>query len=128
MNRPGTVTAAFVLWIIAAIVGLVSAILAFVAFGAGGAVTGGLTGGVAIAVGVFALIVAIIQVIIVFKMRDGRNWARIVLTILGILSIVSNINSGVQGQGFSWVTLIVTLIAVILMYVGGANAYFRSRR
>lgn len=126
MSRPGTVTVAFILWIIAAIASFVGAVIEFVALTGAGAATGG-AGIVLVIAGIVALIIGIIELVVVFKMRSGHNWARIVLTIVGILNILGNLSNGIRGQGFSWVTLILTLLAVILMYVGGANAFFRRR-
>ncbi len=37
---------------------------------------------------IFAFVLAVIELIIVFKMRDGRNWARIVLLVLAILQVI----------------------------------------
>ena len=69
-------------------------------------------------------------------MRAGRNWARITLTVFGALTILTSLtpatgtvtvnsetySAGSQGPG--WISAIVALVAIILMYVGESNRYF----
>jgi hypothetical protein len=80
---------------------------------------------------IFVFVIAIIELIIVNRMRDGRNWARIVLTVLGILSVIGSVvpwfSGGFNSTSFwSVVQVVVLIVAIILMYVPAANAYFAS--
>ncbi|GAB3794525.1 hypothetical protein GCM10028798_01410 [Humibacter antri] len=80
---------------------------------------------------IFVFIIAIIELVIVNRMRDGRNWARVVLTILGILSVIGSIvplfSAGFSSTSFwSLVQVVVLIIAIVLMFVPAANAYFAS--
>jgi hypothetical protein len=61
----------------------------------------------------------------VFMLR-GRNWARIVLTVLGLLGAILGLVQIAQSGWLVIVAAIVALAAVILMFVGKANAYFRK--
>jgi len=140
-KRPGAVTAAYVIWLIGAIVSLLGAIFALIVgifaltIGAAAAGLGGAAAGAIILVlAIIVFVIAIIELVIVSRMRAGRNWARVVLTVLGALSIASTIvqwaqDTGNAGTGFgSAVSVIIVLIAIILMYVPAANAYFASSR
>lgn len=137
-RRPGAVTAAYVIWLIGAIVSLIGSIFALivgvVAIGAGaaiGGVVGAATGVVVLIFAIFVFIVALIELFIVNRMRDGRNWARVVLTILGILSLLGSIipwfTAGWNTTStWSVVQVVVLVIAIVLMYVPAANAYFAA--
>lgn len=129
MSRPGTGTAALILWVLAAILGIVGAIIGFVALGAAGAAAAasGTSGALLLGGAIVALIIAVVQIAVLVKFAQGRNWARILLTIIGILAIIGAVNSGSNGQGTSWFTIAFYVLAIVLSFVGGANDYFRRR-
>lgn len=121
MSRPGTVTAAFVMWIIASVSRIVIGITTFFGGGDQGILLG-------ILLGAATIVFGIIMLLIVVQMKNGRSWARLVLTILGVLGIAADVLEAIAGRGFSGFSLAFTAVAVVLMYVGGANAYFARRR
>jgi hypothetical protein len=71
-------------------------------------------------------------------MLNGRNWARVVLTVLAALTIVGSFSaqasvtvdgtvySAESGQVLRWVQLALALIALILMWLAPSNAYFAA--
>jgi hypothetical protein len=69
-----------------------------------------------------------------FKMRAGRNWARIVLLILGVLNILGTVfalaNGTTPGVGIAInvVQAVIVIAAVVLMYRPDASQYFASGR
>lgn len=77
---------------------------------------------------VFALVIIGLQVFFVFKMRAGRNWARIVLAVLAGLSLVLGLlglTGGITVASFiSLVSLAVLVAATYYMFRPAANAYF----
>jgi len=92
---------------------------------------------------VTGVIVVALYVLFAVKMRAGRNWARIVLTVLTVLSLLSRFTVSasvtINGQEYAatsgnvvgWISAIGGLIAVVLMYLPDSNKYFdamRSRR
>ena len=92
---------------------------------------------------VFAVVVFVIvaglYLLFAFKMQAGRNWARITLTVLGILGVLASITPSsrsvtVNGEvyasssGPGWITAVLTLAAVVLMFVGGANEFFTASK
>jgi len=90
--------------------------------------------GVVVALGFTAFLV-----VATFKMRLGRNWARILLTIVGgasvVLTIVATVSLpalrtvGSAGDvvvlATSWVQMAAIVAAIVLMFRPAANQYFR---
>lgn len=89
---------------------------------------------------VVAVIFLALYLFFAVKMRNGRNWARIVLTVLSALSVVSrfSVNSSVTVNGHEytsnsnaisgWIAAIAAIVAIVLMYLPASNAYFSSAR
>jgi hypothetical protein len=126
-SRPTSVTVSFIIWLVVVLANIVQGIISL---------TSGSSADVADSVGtaplvggaIFAFVLAVIELVIVFKMRDGRNWARIVLTVLAILQLIGvGVGAASGGNAFGWIGGVAVLVATILMYVGGANGYFRRR-
>lgn len=69
---------------------------------------------------------ALLYVFFAYKVRVGRNWARMTLTILLILGVVYYAYTGTllsNGLG-----LVISVIALVLVYLPSANAYFAARK
>lgn len=89
----------------------------------------------------FSLALTAVWVAVAFAMRGGANWARIVLTVLGALSLVFgallslfslpvlfSIGAlGVVEALLSIVSIPVMLAAIVYMFTGGASRYFATR-
>lgn len=64
-------------------------------------------------------------------MRKGRNWARIVLAVIGGLGVLSGFYSLTTESGgqlaLTVVSLIVVIGAIVTMFLPGANPWFRPR-
>ena len=120
-GRPGTVDGAFWLYLVAPIVGL---ILGLVNLGtnlpaaSATAASAGVGNGAVVAAVVIGLVIVAFIVSDVF-FRRGANWARIVLTVLGALSIL-----GVIGLGA--IPFVLYAIAIVLSWLPASNAWFRS--
>lgn len=154
-TRPGAVTGSFLIWVLGAIVSVVTLIVVLnsaiwdqavaEAIRQGGETTNGVSAqqlvnaarGVAIAV--FAIF-ALLYVFFAVMMFLGRNWARIVLTVLGALGIISSFTPTTSSvtvngttytsgsQTYGYIGGILTIIAIVLMYLPAANAYFRESK
>lgn len=129
--RPGTVTAAFWLWIVEAVLSVIFGIVV-VAVAAATPAVADLSGsqrdsavGVLIGVAVVFIVVAVVRGLIAFAMRRGRNWARIVLTVLAALSIVATVLQGGGAGWLLWLSVVLAVVAVVLMFVPASNAWFR---
>ena len=126
-GRPTSVTVSFVIWLVVVLANILQGIISLVSGGGSSSAesvgTAPLVGGA-----IFAFILAVIELIIVFKMRDGRNWARIVLLVLAILQVIGvGVGAASGGNAFGWIGGVAVISATILMFVGGANGYFRRR-
>lgn len=133
-TRPVTVTAAFWLWVVSAVVGVIGAIVAFATIGNNPQIqqleqteAAAVTTGVTIAAVLF-LVFAALRVLFAWFMYKGRNWARIVLTILAALSIIGVLLSLGTATILEWVTMLLVLVALVLMWVPQSNAYFAASR
>ena len=85
------------------------------------------------------VIFAGLYLLFAFKMYAGRNWARITLTVLGILGVLGSVTPTsrsitVNGEvyasssGPGWITAVLTVAALVLMFVGGANEFFTASK
>lgn len=93
-----------------------------------------------IAIGVLALAFLVFYVLFIVKMRAGKNWARITLTVLVPLTVLASIvfsdigallSAG--GLGLAKVVtialeLILIVAAVVFMYRPDSNTYFTQAR
>jgi len=151
--RPNTVNYAFWCWILTTVASLITLIVTLTSSVWTDAVDAGvrqsgqsvnidvqsLVNTVKI-VSVFVFLVfAAVYLLFAFKMRAGRNWARIVLTVFGALTLLSAFNTTtssvtVNGQtyasssGSGWVTAVLALAGIILMYVGPSNKFFADSK
>jgi hypothetical protein len=88
------------------------------------------------AIKIFAIVVGLLfvglYVLFVYKMRAGRNWARITLAILGGLNVVSILVGLSTAGGLSIVLglaqAVVILGAVYFMFRPESNQYFAAGR
>lgn len=88
-----------------------------------------LTIGLDVAV-VVGLLFVIAKFIFVFFMRGGRNWARIVLAVLGGLAVLFGlIGLAIGGGSVTGLLQLLLLIgAIVTMFLPPANAWFQPRR
>jgi hypothetical protein len=150
--RPTTVVAAFWLWIAAAVAAVISAVLVFTSdiwdqalarAGINGTTAGGIsvdtliTTAKTIAVVVMVIFVAL-YVFFAVKMYLGRNWARVVLTVLAGLAIISGFSARAEvtvgdtvyaagsSEALRWVQVGLSVIGLILMWLAPSNDYFSA--
>ena len=102
------------------------------------AATGGIVFGLLIAVGLI-----LVYTLLANRMAGGRNWARVVLTIiagggifLGVVRLVAVLSGFAAAFGlavsgvdlvFGVVTMLIDATAVALMYQGSVAGYFKAR-
>ena len=78
-----------------------------------------------------ALTLAIAQIILAMKMKEGREWARLALTIVAGISLVLAIISASFADGRGGGNLpgfIISLVATVLMWLPNAQAWFVAHR
>lgn len=150
---PSSVKGAFLIYVIAAVVSVISIVLvvtsgvwneAIAAAGtdvtADGTSATSLVNTAKVASIVVGVIFIALYLLFAFKMRAGRNWARIVLTVLSVLSILSAARATasitVQGRVYSvgssqaigWIGAVLAIVAIVLMYLSASNAYFAASK
>jgi predicted membrane channel-forming protein YqfA (hemolysin III family) len=136
---PGTITASFWLYLIGAVVGIIGGILVFsdkqriidAVHKSNPNLTDAQlhdTANVATVIALaFAIIAFLLYLLFAAKLRSGRNWARIVLTILVILNVLSLVtNKGTMGV--EYVGTVLSVIATILAYLPASNAYIKATK
>jgi hypothetical protein len=77
--------------------------------------------GIAVSI-IFAVVWVVLFVLFAFFMKKGANWARIVLTIITVLSLL-NIASG---YGVGAVQVLAAVIATVLIWLRPASSYFNA--
>lgn len=144
---PAEVLTSVKLWFASILVGLLGGVLVFALTDQSAQVqtmrdadTSGLTDAqlqTAVTIGlvsilVITLIVLALQIFFVLKMKAGRNWARIVLTVLAGVSVLSSLAALAQGFGIGTAVNLISLAlligAVVFMFRPASNAYFSQRR
>lgn len=157
-GRPRDVQVAFLVLMASLVMGVVASVLLFVlpadmwvgmmtamggAPGIDPAIADQAFRSVGAVTGVFALIFSAVYGLFIVKMRAGRNWARIVLTVLGALSALSLLGTaalpgyypayfaaGPAGAAvvvLSIVDMVLMALAIVLMFRPVANTWFRRR-
>lgn len=81
----------------------------------------GLVAPLLLIIGIGLLLIALVKLVIAFKLRKGKNWARIVIIIIGILAIVLNIINlfGEEITTFTMITFSINILfdTIIVLYL-----------
>jgi hypothetical protein len=75
---------------------------------------------------VVAVVFAALYVFFAYRIRAGRNWARTVLTVLTVLSVLYYLTVG--ASIYTYLSLLISVVAVVLLYVPGAREFFQANR
>ena len=88
-----------------------------------------------IAVGVLllvliALVMAAAQIVFAMKMKEGKEWARLALTVIAGISLILSIAAGAiaNGQGNNWFGFVISVVATVLMWLPNSQAWFKSAK
>lgn len=151
---PGSVKGAFLVYLLVALIAIVGVILlttsdvweqalqeSAASADAQGINVNTLVNGVKLASIVVAVIFVGLYLLFAMKMRAGRNWARIVLTVLSALSIVSAArpaasSMSVNGRTYAastsqlsgWIGAALAVVAIVLMFLPASSAYFAASK
>ncbi|WP_284975542.1 hypothetical protein [Arthrobacter sp. efr-133-TYG-104] len=75
----------------------------------------------------FLVIISIIMIglytLVAFKIRRGKNWARILGTVLAALSLL-----GLAQLGLTTITILLGIAAIVLLYLPSSAPYFRKAK
>ncbi|MGO4583559.1 hypothetical protein AB4Z38_06690 [Arthrobacter sp. 2RAF6] len=117
------------IWLIGGLLGLLGGLLGLF----GSIVLFTLVPGVAVVVlllVLIALVVAAAQIVFAMKMKEGKEWARLALTVIAGISLILSIVGGAManGQSNNWFSFVISLIATILMWLPNSQAWFKSAK
>lgn len=78
----------------------------------------------AFAVGV-AVLIALFYLWLAFKLKAGRNWARVVLTVVTLLQVAALFTT--QGNSlWSYASCAIAVVALVLSYLPASNEYIAA--
>jgi hypothetical protein len=131
-DRPATVNASFVAWLLAILLGVVTVIVLLVSapviVGAGdGSATANFFGITYVFAAIVILVFTAIQAAIIWRMRAGRNWARVMLTLVAVLQICNAVFSLGLNAVLGVLGIVLIAVATVLMWLPASNAYFGRR-
>jgi hypothetical protein len=73
------------------------------------------------------VVLAALYVFFAYKVRAGRNWARMTMTVLVVIGVAFDAYTGSLFT-ISGGVLLISVIAVVLVYLPASNAYFAARK
>jgi hypothetical protein len=75
---------------------------------------------------VVVVVFALVYLLLAFRLRAGRNWARIVLTVFVAFQVISSLAT-LQGTSVvSYIGTGISVIATVLAYLPDSNSYIRQ--
>ncbi|MDI3194350.1 hypothetical protein QK290_07790 [Pseudarthrobacter sp. AL07] len=77
-----------------------------------------------------ALALAAAQIVLALKMKEGKEWARLALTIVAgvslVLAVIGGSVGGGSGIGNNWLGFLISAAATVLMWLPNSQAWFTS--
>jgi hypothetical protein len=131
VRRPGSVTLVVVLTIISGILTLLGGLFLLLLGGAATLDRLNVSGGAVLFFGILYLILGIITIIVGIGLRNGSRLARMLVTILMVIDIISAITSLIWFQTSQTVTssiiaIIVSVIVLALLWNRRASEFFAA--
>lgn len=77
---------------------------------------------------VLLVVIAALYVLFAFKIRQGRNWARIVLTVVAALALISLLVTAGSSSFLSIIGDIAAVLGCVASYLPNSTAYINSVR
>lgn len=74
------------------------------------------------------VVVGALMLLFAWKMRSGRNWARVLLTALAVFGLYTQASAVGFSDWIAVVSVAITATGLVYMYMPPSNAYFRSFR
>ncbi|HEX3789852.1 MAG TPA: hypothetical protein VHW44_18440 [Pseudonocardiaceae bacterium] len=76
---------------------------------------------------VTAIVVALLLLLLAFRLKSGRNWARVLITILAVLDVIAIFaERGTSTVGY--IGGVAAVVGVVLAYLPKSNTYIREAR
>lgn len=130
--RPTAVTVSFVAWALATLLGLAAAVLLLVSaptavVDGDSSLTADFFGITFLFAGLLVLAFTVIQGVVLLRMRAGRNWARVTLTVIGVLQAFNAIFSIGLNPVIPPIGIATIPMSTRAMWLPASNAYFGRR-
>lgn len=123
---PTELKVSYWIWLIGGLLGVLGGIIGLF----GSLVLFTVEPGIAVLVLLLALLALVLggaQIVLAMRMKEGREWARLALTVLaGISLVLAVVNASVLNQGGSWFGVIISLAATVLMWLPNSQAWFAA--
>ncbi|MTD56251.1 hypothetical protein [Amycolatopsis pithecellobii] len=74
---------------------------------------------------VVALLISLIYLWLAFKLRAGRNWARITLTVLTVIQLISLATGRASGV-VGYIALVLAVAGLVFAWLGTSNEYVQA--
>ncbi|WP_159828171.1 hypothetical protein [Arthrobacter sp. 9AX] len=126
-GRPAEIKVSFWIWFLGGILGLLGGLLGMLASLTLFAAAPGPALGVLLLM-LLAAAVGTAQIVFALRMKDGRQWARLALTLLTAVTLLlalANLAMRV-GQGGNWVAFLISLAATVLLWLPRPQAWFAA--
>lgn len=128
-GRPTEIKVSFWIWFVGGILallgGLMGMLASLVLFAAAPAAAAAV-----VTLMLLAAAVGAAQMVFAVKMKAGRAWARMALTVLAGVTLIlaaANTMTGMGQGGGNWVAFLVSLTATVLMWLPASGAWFRTQ-
>ncbi|WP_459790979.1 hypothetical protein [Arthrobacter sp. AD-310] len=127
-GRPTEIKVSFWIWFVGGILGLLGGLLGMLAslvlFAAAPAAAAAV-----VTLMLLAAAVGAAQMVFAVKMKAGKTWARLALTVLAAITLglaAANTMTGLGQGGGNWVAVLVSFAATVLMWLPAPQAWFRA--
>ncbi|MDQ0677184.1 hypothetical protein QFZ30_000566 [Arthrobacter pascens] len=125
---PTELKVSYWIWLIGGLLGVLGGVLGLF----GSLVLFTVAPGIAVLVLVLVLValaLGVAQIILAMKMKEGKEWARLALTVVAAISLVlAVINGSMLDQGGSWFGFVISLAATVLMWLPNSQAWFAAAK
>jgi hypothetical protein len=126
---PTELKVSYWIWVVGGVLGLLGGVIGL--FGV--LVLFAIIPGVAILVFLLVLValaLAAAEIVLALKLKEGREWARLALTIVaGVSLLLAIVSSGFRaGQDGNWLGFLLSLVATVLMWVPSSQNWFVAAR
>ena len=88
--------------------------------------TGAITAGVFIS-GLVVIGIAVIRVIVAMSLGKGHNWARILITVFVVLSLLGGVGALFGGQWAALISIAIEVVILWLLWNASSSAYIKFK-
>ena len=121
---PTELQVSYWIWLVGGLLGVLFGLFGLLAGLALAAAVGGL-GAIVLVLALLGIVLAAAQVVLAMRMKEGKQWARLALTVLtGVSLLLSLLALGGDG-GANFFGFVVAAVATVLMWLPNTQAWFQ---